>query len=68
MITFSYDKGELKEATKWKNECESMLNEIMKIASIEDTTLEEVSEQNEEMVKMEITIWNAIGDVDTYEC
>lgn len=53
--------------TRCKSDSKSILQEILKIATAEDTTLDEACEQNEKMVRMEITIWNAVGDVDTHE-
>lgn len=47
VIPFFDSNGDLREATRWKNECESMMNEIMKVASADDIALEEVSKQNE---------------------
>lgn len=53
--------------TRWKGESESILQEILKTATVKDTTLDEVCKQNEKMVKMEITIHNVLGDADTHE-
>lgn len=50
----SNERGRLKEASRWKNENESMLREIVKVATTKGKMLDEASEQNEKMIKMEI--------------
>lgn len=67
LTTFSDDREELKEQTRWKHENESILHEILRVATTENTTLEDTSEQNERMIKMEISIRNAIVDADMHE-